>query len=60
MNLRIHLIIHGRVQGVFFRAFVNKHAHLLNLAGFVRNKRDGTGEVVAEGDAKNLAMHAEL
>lgn len=57
---RLHLIIRGRVQGVFFRAFVNKHAKLLNLTGFVRNKHDGTVEAVAEGDAKNLAVLAEL
>lgn len=56
---RLHLIIRGRVQGVFFRAFVNKHAHLLNLTGFVRNKHDDTVEAVAEGDAKNLAVLTE-
>lgn len=57
---RLHLIIRGRVQGVFFRAFVNKYAHLLNLTGFVRNKSDGTVEAVAEGDAKHLEMLYEL
>lgn len=57
---RLHLIIRGRVQGVFFRAFVNKHARLLNLIGFVRNKSDGTVEAVAEGDAKNLSLLADL
>jgi acylphosphatase len=46
---RVHVIIHGRVQGVFFRAFTRKEAHRLGLSGFVRNRPDGTVEAVAEG-----------
>lgn len=46
---RLHLIIHGHVQGVFFRAFVHEHASRLKLTGWVRNNPDGTVEVVAEG-----------
>jgi len=51
---RIHLIIKGKVQGVFFRAFIEKTADELKLAGFVRNKKDGTVEVVAEGEKSAL------
>ena len=54
MNKRYHLIISGRVQGVFFRAFVKKAATLLGLTGFVRNKPDGTVEAVVEGTSEKL------
>ncbi len=46
---RLHAIVHGRVQGVGFRYFVVEQAHALGLKGWVRNRREGTVEVVAEG-----------
>ncbi len=46
---RIHAVIHGRVQGVFFRAFTQQTAHQLDLKGWVRNRTDGTVEVLAVG-----------
>lgn len=52
---RIHAIVSGIVQGVFFRSFVKKEAEILKLKGFVRNLDDGTVEVVAEGN-KNLLL----
>jgi len=39
----------GRVQGVGYRYFVLRQAEALGLAGFARNRSDGTVEVVAEG-----------
>ena len=51
---RLHLTIHGRVQGVFFRAYVKKHAKKLNLTGFVKNNNNRTVEVVAEGNEHQL------
>jgi acylphosphatase len=47
-------IIRGRVQGVFFRAFVERHAIELKLGGYARNMPDGTVEVRAEGERANL------
>jgi len=47
---RLHVHIEGRVQGVGFRAFVEYNARQLNLKGWVRNRWDGSVEVVAEGD----------
>ena len=57
---RIHLIVHGRVQGVGFRYFVTCEARALSLAGTVRNRADGTVEVEAEGDPAALAQLAAV
>lgn len=51
---RLHAIARGRVQGVGFRYFVERQASQLNLTGWVRNRWDGTVEVVAEGDRPKL------
>ena len=47
---RMRAIIHGRVQGIFFRDFSRTHAMRLGLLGYVRNLWDRTVEVVVEGD----------
>jgi acylphosphatase len=46
---RLSAIVHGRVQGVFFRDFTRREANALGLKGYVRNVPDGSVEVVAEG-----------
>ena len=46
--------VHGRVQGVGYRMFVNEWAHSLGLAGSVRNLPAGGVWVEAEGPRKNL------
>ncbi len=52
---RVHLVVHGRVQGVGFRAFVLRCARELALAGEVRNRPDGAVEILAEGPPGPLA-----
>jgi acylphosphatase len=47
--MRLSAIVHGRVQGVFFRDFTRRQAWELGVTGFVRNLPDGTVEAVAEG-----------
>ena len=44
----------GRVQGVFFRAFVVRYATKLGITGYVRNVSSGSVEVQAEGDKNQL------
>jgi len=46
---RVHLIIEGRVQGVWFRDSTRREALALGVSGWVRNRRGGTVEVLAEG-----------
>lgn len=46
---RAHVIVIGRVQGVFFRASTRETALELGLAGYVRNLPDGSVEAVFEG-----------
>jgi acylphosphatase len=46
--------LYGRVQGVFFRAYVLENAGELGLSGYVRNRPDGGVEVVAEGEKERL------
>lgn len=51
----LHFLVQGRVQGVGFRWFVHREASELELRGWVRNTEDGDVEVVAAGDAADLA-----
>ena len=48
--MRLHVVVRGRVQGVGFRWFVRETARALGVAGWVRNRTDGTVEVAAEAD----------
>ncbi len=48
-------LVRGRVQGVGFRWFVEREAHILQVAGWVRNNPDGTVEVLAQGTRDQLA-----
>ena len=58
---RVHVIVRGRVQGVYFREFTRRQAESLGLNGWVRNLPDRTVEAVVEGDAGSVeAMLAWL
>lgn len=47
----LHALVHGQVQGVYFRAFVQNHARGLGLTGYVRNVQQPVAvEVEAEGE----------
>jgi acylphosphatase len=51
---RKRLIVEGYVQGVFFRASTQEEAVRLGLSGWVRNRFDGTVEVMAEGEQDRI------
>ena len=48
-EVRCRVIVSGRVQGVYFRDSCRSQAQRLGVRGWVRNRPDGTVEVVAEG-----------
>jgi len=48
--IRTHVVVHGHVQGVFFRESVRRRARAESVSGWVRNNRDGTVEAVFEGE----------
>ena len=49
-----HIIVKGKVQGVFFRATTKKQADSLGIKGWVRNLPTGEVEAFLEGEEKNL------
>ena len=54
-------VVRGRVQGVGFRWFVEREAHTLGIAGWVRNNHDGSVEVLAQGTRDQLlGLHSRL
>ncbi len=54
-------VVRGRVQGVGFRWFVEREAYLLGVSGWVRNRADGSVEVMAQGTPEQLAgFHGRL
>jgi len=52
MKVRAHIIVSGRVQGIFFRTETRHKAKKHGLEGWVRNLRDGEVEAVFEGTEK--------
>ncbi len=50
MAIRKRVVVHGMVQGVFFRDATRQRARTRGVAGWVRNNPDGTVEAVFEGD----------
>ena len=52
-----HVIVHGRVQGVGFRAFVEHEALTRGIEGWVRNRRDGSVEALFVGEPEAVAEH---
>ncbi len=54
VGTRLSLIVTGRVQGVFFRAATVQQARMLGIRGYVRNRLDGSVEIVAEGSRGRL------
>jgi acylphosphatase len=54
-------VVRGRVQGVGFRWYVEREAHILGIAGWVRNNADGSVEVLAQGTRDQLSgLHSRL
>ncbi|RMF91056.1 MAG: acylphosphatase [Methanobacteriota archaeon] len=54
MNIRAHVYVSGRVQGVFYRAYTRDAARERGLSGWVRNLPDGRVEAVVEGEKEDV------
>ena len=58
---RVHVIVRGRVQGVYFRDYTRRQAQALGVSGWVCNLPDRSVEAVIEGEAGSVeAMLAWL
>ena len=55
----IHLLIKGKVQGVFYRATAKQIANQLGLTGWIKNTKDGNVEAMASGDEQQLQNFAK-
>lgn len=53
---RRRVVVHGRVQGVWFRESARRRATELGVAGWVRNRGDGAVEAEIEGDAEAVEV----
>jgi acylphosphatase len=54
MKKEVYCVVHGDVQGVFFRQFAKEKADSLGVFGYAKNMEDGTVEVVAQGEESTL------
>ena len=60
MEVRAHVFVSGRVQGVFFRSETRREARRYNVTGWVRNLPDGRVEAVFEGEKENVERLVEF
>lgn len=58
-TIRIHAIIYGKVQGVFFRDNTRRRANELNIGGWVKNNSNGTVELKAQGEEEKIKLLIE-
>ena len=50
----VRIIVSGKVQGVFYRAFVKRESQKLGINGYVKNLMDGTVEIMAQGSEDSI------
>jgi len=58
--IRRRVIVHGRVQGVFFRDTIRRRAEELGVSGWAANRPDGALEAAFEGEPKGVEALVEL
>ena len=58
--IRRRVVVHGLVQGVFFRDTIRRNAERRGVAGWVRNNPDGSVEAVFEGEEDEVERLVEL
>jgi acylphosphatase len=60
MKVRTHILVSGRVQGVFFRVETRYKAMKRNVAGWVRNTSGGRVEAIFEGEREDVEKMIEF
>ncbi len=60
MNVRAHIIVSGRVQGVFFRMETRYEAMKRNITGWIRNTSEGRVEAIFEGERREVERLIDL
>ncbi len=60
MKVRVHVLVSGRVHGVFFRSETRYEASRRDVGGWVRNTSDGRVEAVFEGEKEDVAALIEF
>lgn len=60
MKKAVRVTISGKVQGVFFREFIDQNARSFNLCGYVKNLSNGTLEAFIEGNESFLDKMVEI
>jgi len=60
MKVRVHVLVSGRVQGVFFRSETGREARKWDVFGWVRNLLDGKVEAVFEGEEEVVNVLVEF
>lgn len=59
MTIRVHVVISGKVQGVFYRASTKEKADTLGITGWVKNMPGGKVEAVFQGDEQQVQKMIE-
>lgn len=54
MRSRAHVVVHGRVQGVFYRVTARREAQKRNITGWIKNLSDGHVEAIFEGNNERI------
>jgi acylphosphatase len=60
MKVRAHILVKGRVQGVFFRDSTQKEAQKRSIVGWIRNLPDGCVEAVFEGEKEKVGAMIDV
>ncbi len=60
MNIRAHVFVSGRVQGVFFRVETRYEAIKRNITGWIRNTSEGRVEAIFEGERRDVEKLIEF
>lgn len=58
-NVRVHVIVHGKVQGVCYRIETQRTAKRIGVTGWVKNREDGTVEAIFEGEKEQVNQAIE-